>query len=363
MLVRCEGTRARRDDGPDAKWPPPGAALCGASTVSGAGDEAIADAVAAHLVGRGLVAQRSDVTVHPLSGGVSNDVLAVSARGLDAVVKHALERLRVTETWIADPARVVTEGNALRLARRLSPAAAPEVYDLADGYLVIERAPLGWRTWKNDLLGGVVDVRVAERLGRLLGTWQRATVGDAHVLAEFGDVTAFTQLRVDPFHRTIQERHPDVAEPIARTVGVMLATGTCLVHGDYTPKNVLVDPAGDGLWVIDWEVAHVGDPTFDPAWMIGHLLLKAVHRPAAVDAYAAAARAFMDALLEELDEKVVLDRGQLVRQTGCLLLARVDGKSPVDYLDEAGRRRVRRLARSLLSDPPSAIMDVWENLR
>lgn len=326
-------------------------------------DDALADAVGSHLVRRGLVAQRSDVTVHPLSGGVSNDVLAVSGKGLEAVVKRALERLRVSETWIADPGRVVTEGKALRLARRLTPGAAPEVYDLADGYLVIERAPLAWRTWKDDLLRGAVDVRVAERLGRLLGIWQRATVGDAHVLAEFGDRTAFTQLRVDPFHRTIQERHPDVAEAIARTVSVMNATPTCLVHGDYTPKNVLVDPGGHGLWVIDWEVAHVGDPTFDPAWTIGHLLLKAVHRPDAMDAYADAARSFMNALLEELDEKVVLDHDQLVRQTACLLLARVDGKSPVDYLDEAGRRRVRMFARTLLADPPSMIMHVWEDVR
>lgn len=122
------------------------------------------------------------------------------------------------------------------------------------------------------------------------------STGDAAVAAAFGDITAFTQLRVDPFHRTVAQRHPDLAAPITATVEVMARSRTCLVHGDYTPKNVLVGGPGTRPWVIDWEVAHLGDATFDPAWLVGHLLLKTVHRPAATDAYAAAARAFLAAL-------------------------------------------------------------------
>ncbi|GAA3388966.1 phosphotransferase family protein [Cryptosporangium minutisporangium] len=306
-----------------------------------------------HLVRRGLTSS-SDVRVQSLTGGVSNDVVAVTAPGLDAVVKQALGRLRVAEEWLADPARLDTEGRALRLAGRLLPGAVPQVYDLADGYLVIERAPESWRTWKEDLLGGAVDVEVAAQLGRALGDWQRGTAGDAHVAREFGDRTAFGQLRVDPFHRTVAQRHPDLADVVNHTIAVMEASASCLVHGDYTPKNVLVDPEGDGLWVIDWEVAHVGDPTFDPAWTIGHLLLKTVHRPG--PPYAAAGRAFLEAWGTQHDAV------QLVRQTGCLLLARVDGKSPADYLTDAERHCTRALARRLLTDPPPHVLDAWELL-
>ncbi|QNG38770.1 aminoglycoside phosphotransferase family protein [Geodermatophilaceae bacterium NBWT11] len=320
------------------------------------------DALAAHLVARGLTPSAAGVQVSPLAGGVSNDVVAVRAPGLDAVVKRALGRLRVAEEWLADPARIDTEGRALALAGRLAPGSAPEVYDLDDGYLVIERAPDSWGTWKDQLLAGEVDVAVAARLGHLLGTWQRATVSDTQVHRDFADVLAFGQLRVDPFHRTVAARHPDLAGVIDRTVDVMAAARTCLVHGDYTPKNVLVEPGGTGLWVIDWEVAHIGDPTFDPAWTLGHLLLKTVHRPAAAEGYAAAGRAFLAALTDELDGDLALDGEQLVRQTGCLLLARVDGKSPADYLDDEARHRTRELARRLLTHPPTTVTDAWELL-
>jgi len=320
------------------------------------------DTLATHLVRRGLAEESSGMEFAALAGGVSNDVLAVTAPGLDAVVKRALGQLRVAEDWFANPARIETEGQALRLAGRLTPHAVPAVLDLSDGYLVIERAPRTWHNWKDDLLIGQVHVPVAQGLGRLLGAWQRATAGAADVEEQFGDRTAFDQLRVDPFHRTIAARHPDLAEQIDRTVEVMGAATTCLVHGDYSPKNVLVDPVGEGLWVIDWEVAHVGDPTFDPAWIIGHLLLKSIYRPASAGAYAEAARAFLTAFCAEVEGAVVIDADQLVRQTGCLVLARVDGKSPVEYLDATGRARAREVGRRLLSDPPTTLLDTWEYL-
>ncbi|ONH28056.1 phosphotransferase family protein [Pseudofrankia asymbiotica] len=339
-------------------------------------------ALARHLVSRGLATSPLDVEVRELAGGVSNDVVAVRAPGLDAVVKRALGRLRVAEEWLADPGRIDTEGRALRLAGRLVPGAVPAVLDLADGYLVIERAPDPWRTWKQDLLAGTARVAVADRLGRALGRWQSATAREAGVAGEFADVTAFDQLRVDPFHRTVARRHPGLAGPIHETIETMAANRRCLVHGDYTPKNVLVGPAATDLWVIDWEVAHFGDPTFDPAWTVGHLLLKSIHRPASAPAYAAAARAFLAGLAagwleaKPLEAKPLstaplnggpfnggpLDAAQLVRQAGCLLLARVDGKSPAEYLTANGRARTRALGRGLLADPPATLTDAWERL-
>ncbi|OXM72289.1 MULTISPECIES: phosphotransferase family protein [Amycolatopsis] len=312
--------------------------------------------IAEHLVRRGLATRTETLDVRPLTGGVSNDVFAATGPGVDVVVKRALRRLRVAQTWTADPARITTEGRALRLAGRITPGAVPRVLDLDDGYLVISRAPRTWHTWKDELLAGTVRPSVAGELGHLLGRWQRETAAMPGVLHDFADRTVFTQLRVDPFHRAIRRRHPDLAGPIDTTLSVMAETTTCLVHGDYTPKNVLVDPDGHQLWVIDWEVAHAGDPTFDPAWTVGHLLLKSLHRPTAAPACAAAAHEFLDAL------EVPLDENQLIRQTGCLVLSRVDGTSPVDYLAPTARDRARALGRRLLLDPPDVVTDIWKDL-
>ncbi|WP_312181051.1 phosphotransferase [Arthrobacter sp.] len=319
--------------------------------------------VLAHLVSRGLARSSDDLAAAAMPGGVSNDVVAVTGPGLNVVVKRALGRLRVAQTWLADVSRLATEGRALQEAGRILPGAVPEVLDVSNGFLVMSRAPENWRTWKQDLFRGEVDPQVAERLGLFLGVWQRETARKRQELdADFGDGTAFEQLRVDPFHRQIRDAYPDLAPAIDATLEQMAASTTCLVHGDYTPKNFLVGDRPGQVWVIDWEVAHLGDPSFDPAWTVGHLLLKSIHRPQSADSYLLAARAFLRGLAA-VERGVPIDVQQLARQTGCLLLARVDGRSPVEYLDGPGQEQARTLGRRLLADPPATLTDVWKDLK
>lgn len=319
--------------------------------------------ITSHFFKRGLTTDPENLRVEALTGGVSNDVFAVTGPGIDVVVKQALGQLRVKQEWLADPARLKTEGAALRLASKFTPEAVPQVLDVADGFLVISRAPRHWRTWKTDLLAGNVDLLTAESLGTLLGTWQRESAGThAELAADFGDLTAFRQLRVEPFHHQIRDAYPDLGEAIDTTIETMAASRTCLVHGDYTPKNVLVGAGPDQVWVIDWEVAHLGDPTFDPAWTVGHLLLKSIHQPVFAAAYHGAARAFL-AGMTAVQNPVHLDRLQLARQAGCLVLARIDGRSPVEYLDEEQRKAARIIGRRLLANPRQELTDIWKDLR
>lgn len=315
-----------------------------------------------HLIRRGLVPSADSLSVEPLTGGVSNDVVAAFGPGLEVVVKRALGRLRVAQTWEADTSRLVTEGLALREAAAVIPGAVPQVVDLADGFLVMERAPVTWRPWKDDLMSGRVDVEVARRLGVLLAQLQRDTAQRRPDLEEsFGDRTAFDQLRTTPFHRQIRQVHPDLAPAIDHTLRVMAEHTECLVHGDYTPKNVLVGDGPGEVWVIDWEVAHLGDPTFDPAWIIGHLLLKSILRPQDAGRYRAAATAFL-AGHAGVTGTLALDPDQLLRQVGCLLVARADGRSPVDYLDDAGKGLARRIGRHALTSFSGTPTDLWKDL-
>jgi hypothetical protein len=169
---------------------------------------------------------------------------------------------------------------------------------------------------------------------------------------QLGSAESFEAQRVDPYLRTIVRRHPDLAETVDVYVERLLATRRCLVHGDFSPKNVLV--GRDGLWVIDWEVTHRGDPAFDLAFMLNHLLLKAIHRPQGRRDYETCGRAFLEAYAQPFDPEYVLGL------VGCLMLARVDGKSPAEYLSERERTHARAHGIALLTAPPSAPAAAWE---
>ena len=282
-------------------------------------------------------------------------MLAVRSDGRDLVVKQSLPRLRVAQEWRAKRERALTEARALELTARLTPGHIPALVDVdpVRYAVVIERAPRSWRAWKDKLLEGEVSEAVAARLGTVLAVWHAATAGDHDALAAFADVEAFDQLRVDPYYRTVARRWPELAPAIDDHVDAMLSRSACFVHGDYSPKNVLV---GDGVWVVDFEVAHTGDPSFDVAFMLNHLLLKSIHRPGDRDRYLACARAFTGAYEERAWK---LDLGYVLGHVGCLALARVDGKSSVEYLSERGRECARAAGRRLLTAPPHSLDDAW----
>jgi hypothetical protein len=320
------------------------------------------ESVEGWLLERGLLEKPGQTIARELEWGVSNVVLAVEADGFRAVVKQALPRLRVADEWLADPGRSLTEAEALRLAAGLAPGSVPAVLhaDPKTCAIAIEAAPAGWRNWKQLLLSGEADAGVASRVGELLRIWQVGTLRDPDLMGSFGDTTVFDQLRVDAYHRTVMRRWPALSRAVGARAEELLATRACLVHGDFSPKNVLVGEGG--LWVIDFEVAHVGSPAFDPAFMLNHLMLKALHRPASAPGYRACARAFLDAYEDDLPWELRPHPPDLASHVGCLMLARVDGKSPAEYLTEPERLVARGLGTRLVTDPPDTMDGAWERL-
>ena len=301
-----------------------------------------------YLARRGVLGPTDVVTrVESLGGGVSSVVLLVETAQSRYVVKQPLERLRVAEEWHAGRERALIEAVALDFARRTLPESIPSLVDrdTIRYALTMTAAPRHWRSWKELLLAGRVDLQLGAHLGTLLGTLQAASRRDPDLLQSLGDLCLFEQLRIDPYHRAIARRHPDLAAPIQDVIEQLLEPETCsFVHGDFSPKNVLV--GDEGSWLIDFEVAHAGNPLFDLAFMTSHLLLKAVHRSQDAGRLRGVASAFLDAYCSSGAPKFgSLD---LARQVGCLVLARVDGKSPVEYLDPRGRDSARALGRRLI---------------
>jgi 5-methylthioribose kinase len=318
------------------------------------------DECVGYLRDAGLVA--GSVTARPLSGGVSNIVLLAEAPDARLVVKQALPRLRVADLWEAKQERTLTEAAALKVAGRLTPDLVPTVVhvDPERCILVIDAAPSGCAEWKQQLLAGRVEPSVAARLGETLATWHAETAANPALARTCDDAEAFRQLRIDPYHRTVQERHPELGEQLEPLITELASRRDCLVHGDFSPKNVLTGP--DLLWVVDFEVAHIGTPAFDTAFLLCHLLLKTVHRPDDAKGFESAAREFWDAYETTVAGAVMTTLPDVTRHVAALLLARVDGKSPAEYLTVDERAQVWALGIRLLADPAQDVADMWSRV-
>lgn len=299
-------------------------------------------------------------SVTPLSGGVSNTVILAESGPLRVVLKQALGKLRVKEDWFADRARIHREAAAIRrLAAVLPDGAVPApVFEDPDNFiLAMSAAPAQAKDWKSLLLARQFQERFAARAAEILAAQFLSTWADPACEREFGDQTPFEQLRIDPYYRFTASRHPRLAPQFNALIRESQSRRCCLVHGDYSPKNLLVH--GACITVIDFEVIHYGDPSFDVAFLLNHLLLKAVHLSAPAELQRLAA-AFWEALRRSMPGLPDWLETAALRHLGCLHLARVDGKSPAEYLSEEGRAMVRGLAESLIVDPPATIQQAFE---
>jgi hypothetical protein len=186
----------------------------------------------------------------------------------------------------------------------------------------------------------------------------RASWRSAEFEARFGDQSVFEALRTDPYYRTAAAAHPAVSGAVTALIDEMGERRLALVHGDWSPKNFLVAPGS--LVAIDFEVIHFGDPAFDVAFVLNHLLLKSFHRPETRRGYARLARLLWQTYSAGLPEPCPWMEAAVLRHLGALLLARVDGKSPAEYLKEAAARdTVRRAALEMIHNPPAAIGTVF----
>jgi 5-methylthioribose kinase len=304
------------------------------------------------------------IDVEVLSGGVSSLVVRARGRTRCAVVKQALPRLKVRDEWLSRVERSSIEARCARVLAMVVPGSVPETLasDEARHALIMACAPEGSVNWKVQLMSGVVNFSAAADAGRLLGRIHARTAGSLDLATAFDDRSFFDELRIDPYLRTLMPRHPDLARSIAALVEEHLATRVCLVHGDYSPKNLLVAPDGN-LILLDHEVAHWGNPAFDIAFVLNHLCLKSLKFLGRADAYLAAARATWAAYLDEAPAIVHRLQAHTAQLLGGLMLARVDGKSPVEYLEtETEQERIRSLARELIADPSSEVGDVFERI-
>lgn len=336
-------------------------------------NELIENSAADWLRNRGRLPATGGARVRTLEWGVSNVVLRVSPEvGPDFIVKQSRPQLRTPFPWFSRLDRIYREAAALRAIRPLVPnGTVPEVFweDRAEYVFAMEAATDPHVVWKQELLVGRLDRDVAEGLGVWLGQLHRETAGSREMFEQFGDLEVFQQLRVDPFYRRVAEVHPDLSPHWNALIEGALSHSVCLVHGDFSPKNVLL--VGRQLFLVDFETVHYGDPAFDTGFFLSHLLLKTIRHFSRFAEMAELGFAFWNGYLMQLSGVHVPDElrpSRVVPRTlphlaGCMW-ARVDGTSRVDYLTKAGQQQaVRDFCRCLFVAPPADWRGVLEALK
>ncbi|MGE3818872.1 MAG: phosphotransferase family protein [Isosphaeraceae bacterium] len=320
--------------------------------------EITAENAAEYLRETGRVPPGRALDVRALGWGVSNVVIRAQVEGEPPIIlKQARAQLRVKMRWVSRLERVWTEREAMELLATVLPeGAVPRIlFDDPPNYLfAMSCAPEPSTVWKEQLLAGQVDPSVARIAGTLLGAVHAGTRGHPALRGRLADTTVFDELRLDPFYRTTARVHAEVApalEALADSTTALPESERRLVLADFSPKNMLVHPGvGLGLTLVDFETAHAGDPAYDLGFFLSHLWLKALRAGrlgigGGDAAYRELDRSFREAY-QAADPS--LSDPDLWRRASAHLaghvLARVDGKSPVDYLDEAAQEAARRFA-------------------
>jgi 5-methylthioribose kinase len=294
-----------------------------------------------HLVDNGLL-NSSQVNVKPLNGGVSCEILLMDDGKNRFVVKRALEKLKVKDDWFADVGRNTTEQHYLAYVAKFLPNAVPQMLysDTNHHFFCMEMLENGLENWKTQLLESKFNTAYAKKASEVLGTIHFKSAGDSEADKLFDTLNDFQQLRIEPYLLKTAERHPELQTYFYEEAKRLAAKKVCLVHGDYSPKNILVSP--DRLVVLDCEVAWYGDPVFDVAFLLNHLVLKALYLPEnSLKLMDMAEKTWLNykkhakTVVHETFEK------ELIHLLKMLMLARVDGKSPVEYLNKTQQQIVR----------------------
>ena len=289
------------------------------------------DTVLTYLIEKKIISASDQAEVEVLTGGVSNVVLAITTKNQKMVLKQALAELMVAQKWEADQRRAIVEANAIALFHKLSPDQVPNLVflDPERFILILDRVPVGSTVWKSDLLDGVINPDIAEVLGTTLAQWHNFGEKDKEARMQFMEDSLFEQLRIDPFYRFVAAKNDALKPVISKLINELEGDKTTIVHGDFSPKNIMVG-MDDQVYILDFEVTHVGNPVFDLAFLLAHLLCKKFRtdEPLEEKLLGASAERFINAyeVIRPIDSSLSL-------HTALIALARVEGKSPVNYLD------------------------------
>ncbi len=303
----------------------------------------------------GLITGNS-ATLEPMKGGVSSDIYLLRDDERTMVVKRALPKLKVESDWFADVDRNETEWRYMKHVAKTNPSSVPEIISTGKDYFAMEYMGDEFANWKVSMLCGRFSTECARMAGVFLGDVHRHSRENDTVAQEFDKMDAFWELRIEPYFIAASERHPEINTIFIEESVRLRSAKLALVHGDLSPKNILLSK--DRMVVLDCEVANYGDPAFDVAFLLSHLFLKMLYQRNYYEEIRSSVKAFLEAYgVFSLDFEARTGRLLLL-----LLMARVDGKSPVEYLTvESSKLYLRGFVPLQLIQSPKGLGDILED--
>lgn len=297
-------------------------------------------------------------SLHALTGGVSAAIYRVDHGDETYCAKYALKQLKVDKLWFAPSERLFAESAWLQIVGELLPKAVPKVkFEDRDATVLIMEFldPADHRLWKSELMNGQFDREIARDVGAGLGLIHEKTAGQKAVKDRIDPLSAFHALRTEPYLLRTAELHPECADRLRALAADLDRAEIALVHGDVSPKNILIGPSGPLF--LDAECATYGDPAFDVAFCLNHLFLKSRIFPARWPEIRGMIEAFWIAYRARVTwETVAAMHMRVTSLLPALMLARLDGASPVEYLtDEAVREDLRSFAKCHLNAPCASL--------
>lgn len=303
-----------------------------------------------YLIIEGLVHLSDVVEIEHLPGGVSCRVWKISRNNDQWVIKQALEKLDVAADWFSDVERIHREHQVMQQIDLVVPnSKIPKVLhvDYKNHVYMMTFVRDASETWKSQMMRGIFNPESAKNAAKLLSQIHELSpkIDEKHQL-EFKNQTYFVQLRIEAFHRFLIQKYPELEKDITQLIDELTLEKTCLVHGDFSPKNMLVQDNGE-IILLDFEVAHWGNPVFDVAYCLGHLMLKGWHLNKHEE--------ILDLISSFLDNYEFKIKN-LIPHLGLMLLARMDGKSPVNYIQNPElKNQIRSIAIDWIKDGKTQI--------